>query len=686
MKGKKRFFAILFCLVALLFAGCDNSIFQGNLGEDGISVVAMDGAKVLSKKSGYDFEAATGKYSVNYYNLFAATITNGLYTIYENPSNIYLENNELLKENVIKNLDMDGATYDVNGLDSSLGSDQYYLYDTLRYTITQVLTSSSGQKLTLDLNSAWNWTIYPNAKGSDENKGVFFANIASGVSFDENWSGIKEIQVSGNDWTNLYQTFVTNVPSFPEVYTGESVAGDEQDVIDYWNSPFYEPRGGANAAVLTQANYFQDALEYATYMIAMKYTLTDNPDFFDFQVVYNTSSGTAGYGMVTDILVGGWEDEKISVSKPQNGQDAALQRAKDLYQENGTYVGITEQNKEEIANFIKQKVIGPNAMEKQKFTVQFLLDNGTNTPQVQTSKTFNRNYDAIVKNVIDYACSQAPIAEKDGGDGYVTLDDYYLVSEITDYQGNRFFPDYGETGHEDSNNLFRDIEAREYQSLVIYPTVENIGQYINDLWLVFEYWDDPNDAQDTSGRKRLSEIVIDVGFRYFDSTAGGNGSYTMSQTVQVTLKNEQFPYDDTAADYTQNYDNHEVEFSDTGTGSDAAFGTVPINMAFKKDIGDGIINPFASINSDIATVAGDGKSATMPINSRNADYFAVVNSPNGGSFSVLNAEEKFAGANGCDFIEVYFDVHKTTQKNVNYNFKVAISNFIASEFPPNHWH
>ncbi len=676
---------LLLVMLFMFCVGCDSSLFEDDDLEDSLkqelsqTVLSMDGVKVLSKVGGYDFASAVGKYSEHFYNLYAHEITLQLYNIYENPQNVYVGERDV-RELLLNNLDSaNGYTYPV---ESTIDENLYYLYDSLRYTISQVDTTIAkggetieNQVLTLDLNSKWNWTIYPDVKSNDSTKkyATFFDNLGTIVTKDQNKITIRNVYTETiNDWTLLYNSYQSQIPSFSEFYVGEDIKKSDT-ISNYFTSP--SEMYGASGV-----NYFQDALEYAVYLIALEFNFDEYADYYNFNIVYGTEP--ANYGQVTDIKVGGWESAPISIS---GGQNSALARAKALYKENGQFVGLTQENRDMLVEFIENEVIGENAMAKDKFTVTqrtFKYDASGNLqggPTSSSKQNFNRNYHAIVKNIVDYACEQAPIGEDENGDK-VTLDSPYLTSEITDYYGNGFFVSY--EGNRD-DNLFKYIPQNEYQSIVIYPKEEDVGKTLGQLDLLFEYWDDPNDIiSGHSNKVKLPQIVIDVGFRAFNHTTG---QFYNSPIVTVTVKNQQFPYNNKAADYVATYEEQLVDFSDTGSGVDAAFGKGVTLSKFNQNIGGGVINPYAN-GMEFDPLTGRIKSKSITFSgiggSRKASqYYHLLQSENGGTYGVLNHEmftDALAGVGqGCDYIEVFFDVHKGSDANADYRFKVGFSSYMA---------
>lgn len=693
------------------------------LGDD--APLSVQGVKVLSKPADYDFKDAVGKeYSDNYYNLFAWEILNALYKVYEDDSvQVRLENEkEVSRTKIYEGLDTENGTtfpikVDENGkpINPDISEKEHYLFDTLRYTITNVenvydsgiLTSV---KVVWNANTRWQWTIdnatlnyktndFKPDPTKDASKATIFdktSAVLESLSKTDHKNISFTFKGEGNDgdiiseWTEIYDIGDTKI-DFSEFYNykdGQVKIKDTQNT-DYWISPYYNIK--ADEGVASDAvNFFQDALEYAIYLFVLGYDynadVADGP-YFDFEVIYDDN------GFVSDVKVGGWGNEKISVSK--GGENSALGKVKKMYQEFGGYVGITrlaegevgegKTNQEQIENFIKDKIIGQEAYEQNIFQVKHITKQDGVTSLEETKK-YNRNYDKIISNIVQYACTQAPIGMSDEGE-VLTLDENYLASQITDYAGNYFGASYKDN---QDNNLFEFIPAAEYQSIVIYPNekdfninyLQNKFQAIGDIWLAFEYWDDPRDtitpdADKEKARDKENGIVINVGFKYFDHE---KGEFTANESVQKKVSYGQFPSyknEDGSLNpnFEEEYENHVASFSDSGTGTDREIGTVAIKTKFNYSIGNNAINPFASGTE----IEAEHKSITINGKSRAREYYKTNTSSSYGVYGSLNPD-KFVGEDGCDFIEIYFDIVKT--KGVvgkNYNFKVALYNFLAAD-------
>ncbi len=681
MKKKKRILALIFSFIFLFLVGCAEG---GEVGDDwdggdlgdlyGDTPIEMEGVKVLSKPESYDFNAALGDYSVNYYNLFSWNILNYLYEIYGNGA-------QDVPPNMLEGDNANGSTFGK----LTENSDIYYLYDSIRYTIESVDTTyqndvATTQTITLKYND-WNWSIPADAQGYE----VLFKSSKNEDKniFQENGNQYIYNLTLFDDWTE--QTGLSH-PNYSKFYAiaKDKLEYNDKENHDYYPSPFYPVDG------VETLNYFQDALEYAIYLFVLgyDYTITEDAPLFDFEIEYGQGDKL---GHVTEIKVGGWGNEKIDI-------EDALGRVKKMYQEDGGYVGLTEKNRQQVVDFILDKIIGADAIgsndgefEVKRNTITE-VDGSDPISTPDTSLKFDRRYSEIVENIVKYACNQVIIGynanEQDETLKEIKIDTPYPTSIITDYVGNYFGGSY--EGDDDAN-MFGHIERAEYQSIVFYPpsdAFENGNFTLGDIWLAVEYWDGEHetweaynaDSSVPGDQKRyLEEITITVGLRVFNKSqnkliVGGEDNIV---EIQKTIEFGKYPPEySNVDDYAEAYEKNVFTFNDTGTGSDVAFGeNVSIQSQFNKNIGSGAINPFA-----IGT--GDSlyhKAIVLSGNNSARAYYKLNESRSYGFYGSLN-EEMFDGDDGCDFIEIYFDIQKSKgTTGANYNFKVCVTNFLPAE-------
>lgn len=688
----------MFCFAFLLFAGCDAS--DEALEEEestGISTQSLAGAKVLSRPADYSFSEAVGSFSEHYYNLFARDIMHKLYFVYNTQSLVTEDKTKIYKDLVLQ--DGGGANYQTYG--QFTADYENYLIDSPRYTITKIETvrqsgSIAKQVLYVEDSSAWNWAINANTAGSktmfERAKEVY----PSLILYDD---GKYSVIGLGMDWTAFAASGDIGIPNYDQFYYSDDVVKKDPVtglVNNYYKSPYYQQY--VEGTTPTLSNHFQDALEYATYMFVLGYDyakLTEEGEverdasgnfvaseeykYFDFEI---TKSATAG---VTAMTVGGWGANKIPVAE-------ALDLAKDKYQQIGGYVGVVDKNIAQLTRFVTDIVIGSGAYARNVFTLEqnnYVYDFGTLTAEQiealseaekdayrlndasnpHTTTKFHRNYDAIVKNIIENACKEAPIGSSDGS--IVTLENNFVASQITDYDGDYFFMDY-ESNPDDPENdggsdkeMFKNIEAAEYQSIVLFPMLADLNKPLTDIWLAFEYFDNPDPT-----KTMLDELTINVGFRYFSCEGnGGDGQLLFSDSKQMKIKRGQNGTLDGDPDENWFY------ICDTDTLSpDLKIGKdIVVKTLFRNDIGDGCLNPFVS---SLTPILGRKASKTITGLDNARQYYKLNDSKSYGQYGTLNEKmfsKNVAGDKACDFMEVYFDIVKDKDaSNISYNFKVGL--------------
>ena len=623
--------------------------------EDGDPVL-LSGLKALSRPEDYDFSKAVGDYSENYFNIFSRYILYYLQEVYG--GKVYKDLNRMIyttaeffkdagdeedvKDWTFVETDETNNKYAIGYFNEHTDVDpvswQLYFTDTIRYTFDSVRLSDDSQKQIIELNASkgWNWganitdakkTIFvddqldyePSTKLPDGN-GVLKIEVPIEALGLEDWTEFDEL--ASVDYSSLY--YFNGDPIY-KMKDGAVVVVDGQQVVDYYGSPAYE--------TVDAINYYQDALEYVVYLIALGYNTEDDAAFFDFDIPnalknYNDSP----------ITVGGWGADKINIK-------LALQNVKEKYRATVNYIGVSHKNVVDITKFILENVIGEDSPDT-------FSANG---------KTFYRNYAPVVYNIVKYACEEAPIGGKevDGTYRKASLSDSFLTSKITDYVGDSF------SISNDEDNLFSNIEAAEYQSLVFFPQQSSIGKTLGNVWLLFEYYELPDGS--TKVMDEENGITINVGFRYFDNV---QNKLIEAPVVQVHI------------DYSKNG----AEVDKTGTiinpndllpvtevfigedeECDSQFGEeVVINTGFDNSVGNDAINALKNGEGE----GSNTRSITLGGGADAKDYYKLNDSTSYGQYGTLN-EAKFVGV--CDFIEIYFDIQKDkdTSSNKCYAFKVA---------------
>ena len=630
MKKKKSFkflSLVMAFLLVFLFAGCDS----GGSGESN-DPPFLAGVKTLSRPENYDFSQAVGDCTENYYNQFAKYIMEYLYEVYEDGGTT----RDFFKDGGDYQYDTTRQTY----RNFTLDTNQYYLRDSIRYTITEVIshyadassTDLQGQTIVLSKANAWNWKL--NGAASPET--IIFENsdkiVPNGSNYTLNY-GTGDDKFLYDDWTKLYDSNVgIQQPNIIKYYYGTDFSHSSTDNSKdfFWASPYYNTTYGVGTAV---SNYYQDALEYAIYMTVLGHDVNE-AGIFDFEPVFTS-------GVLTGMRV--------------NGQEivTALGNARALYRKEGNYVGVTAGNISNITKIILQKVIGENSSNN--FSVALKRKNGEATATTTETINFSRNYEAVVYNIVTYACEMAPIGEDSHGDP-ITLNNSFPIAEIIDYYGDRFaFNLSSTTGDDNDSDLFKKIPVAEYQNLILSPLDECVGQELWNIVLAFEYYELP----DGSTKTMAESIDITVGFRYHNSV-----THTIADfgSTQITVKNSKngYGYKDDENRIT------DLWAGDDEDGNDLQF-TQQVVVQTKFNSPDAITAPYNPlVNLDMV-------SETLPVTalSEARNYYEVVENENGTQHIRTNYT-----AFSCDYIEIYFVVDKINS-NINYAFKVAATAIFA---------
>lgn len=146
-----------------------------------------------------------------------------------------------------------------------------------------------------------------------------------------------------------------------------------------------------------------------------------------------------------------------------NGTTAqsAIETVRTEYKNSALYIGVTDENLEQISALILEVVIGREAYAYNSLTL-----NGTSV---------NRDYDNIVSNIVSQTASLVSI-----GNDSLVLSSPYLASYINTYYGDGYF--VSAASQEDS---FEYITPHEYQSALI---VAESNIELSEMWLCFQYY------------------------------------------------------------------------------------------------------------------------------------------------------------------------------------------------------
>ena len=673
MKKNHKILTIFLCLVMFFMAGCGDGGFGA--GSEG-SPINLEGVKVMRKPAEYSISEIVGEENSEYfYNLLSSSITRYLYLTYAYGIENIVDDENQVKLSILSGTNLEDILYDGTNLD------RYFYYDSIRYSVESIIVNNVDNvlEITLDTSSAWNFG---------------FDNY---YTLDESVSGFPTLALVNNDIDILSTTYTENGDTlninadyieysesiygtpgdYSNIYYGENVV--ENDILMYGKSPYYQ-EFVANEPVTT-LNTYQDALEYITYLFVLGYDYetadgavnSEDAPYFNLQISQNMQSVNFN-GATLSLNI-----PSVTVERTPNGRtnvsiNEALSEIKERYNVLGTYIGVTDENKEQLVRYILDYVIGLDDEENgnYSFEITILEDGGGGTAQVAERRQVevNRDYENVVRNIVDVACGEVRIGGVEGNDE-VFIDTAYPISEIVDYKNDYFYTQwYDENGNTSDENILGHVDAAEYQAMSISLPIEEIGYFLTDIQLCFEYYDDnPNDESELV-YDELNGLTLNLGINYFDNQ--GNILYS-SEPVQKNIKYGRLLSD---ADYhtgvDPDYRNVYFTTSDDVV-SDNIYGAVfsqiekiPLKMQFNNNIDEGVLNAELKgeeVNEYEHVIKITGSSPAR-------EYYKMNPSSSYGQYATFNPD-MFAGK--TDYIEIYFDVLKDKNNlNKNYNFKVGL--------------
>ena len=722
-----RIFSIcLICCMAFVCVGCMGSTPEDYEDSDtdfeDTKTLDMYGIKVLYRPDSYDFNTGSGGTAEEeniYYGQYAYQIMQTLYYIYA------------ISNTTISNAIQDYAPQFINDKAEFLP----YLYDSVRYkvdtlgTVNNIEVTEGQDVITIKFLEDGSFEIYKNGtkieNTSEEystyttkyNLNTFENYYLVGANYQNgwNWSFDYDLEddskldayLNSQDGNNYY-----NTPTIENnhIYNSYTLSYDEQqkdwipnyDIEGYTISPIYFSTGNYQQNFLTSAtgeniekNYdayseFTKALEYAIYCYAL--------DLEPNQITVSHSPSTVGgteyfYSMNVSGFVA--EGTKSSV-------DVALEYIQNLFNETGSFVGLTQLQITKIENWILQNIIGPTAYSNDMINIfsnitEVRTYNGTDyevsykfDANDASSVEFGRRYQEVVHNIIEGVCSLVSISGE-GGDA--NIDERFLASEIKEYAGNTFiigddanFPKYEEGQSEVA------ILPLEYQSVVL---MLNQLQFIENMYIALKY--DADLSGTTEGQFGTDYIEIQVDLNYYNHA--NNVYCTLASEVAKVYDGpydiEYMPFDgeNGAGDGIAPADHVSgVEFSSIGKmWENNYFGdALPVN-AFNPNIGNQIL-----MTEDMKATNYDGsilvsRNPIVLVGTTDVRKWYSIVEPteddplvdeNHTYISGKLNHEMFAGQDGCDYLEITYKVlKKPGDANKNYKFYTGIAIIDSSDTP-----
>ena len=657
------------------------------------------GTKVLYRPESYDYSGNSGgtqEEENDYYGKYAWQILRRLELIY----GVSDQETELL-------------IIDKNNPDDPYDDERYYtfntdtlpyLYDSIRYQV--------DKRLTVTKQIAFDGTNWSETSELDDQYIALSANLDNAW----NWSfAIDEDDATQRPYLyeNVDGTIISNTDD--RITTGFAI-GFESLMSDYYSSQdsgsisenYLETYIGTDNPVgYSQYSDFVKALEYVIYCYSLD--LTPGQVIVEPEMT-TTEEGTKQYYTVRVIETSNGQQIELSA-------DQALEQIKEVFDQLGAYVGVAERNKEKIANWILENVIGSAAMQNDKVRVYSgatqITYNGTTfvaTSAVQANEilaglgytganltekqvptadatepdiSVGREYGDTIVNLVDKVCDDVTIGSDD--DGQIDVDDRYLASEVMEYMGNSF----SAGGGDDPFPYFEDfsspqaamaVRPLEYQSAVLMFKEE---VKISMVSVVLQYDADLDGYQTQSGDAFDSSryLTIEIGLNYFNHQTKQRISVA-TQTVNVPDGKLVNPLGDENLDRASAEAG--IEFSQT-----VVFGfydsILPNNQdlivgAFKTDIGGGILKTDVGRNDYRGNPIVSNDPIIISGLSAVKDYYEIIEPTEeqiaqGQTYLTgqLNAE-KFMGDDGCDYLEITYRVIKRVgDTSTNYKFYTGLT-------------
>lgn len=620
---------VMICCISLLCVGCMGTSPDDENPMEGMAF-DMYGAKVLYRPDSYDYNTGSGAAAgeVNdYYGEYSFLVMKGLFENY-------------------------GIVNDL-AFNLEISDDKKpFVYDSIRYQVDTFGTVTHREE-----------------DGSIEALAESDKYIVVGADFSSHWK-----------WTFDYDLFDSK-------YNALLVTNDEYDVVQdshiynqYTNQTEYQTEFDKKYNLQSFKDFYQTALlgtaneadsaNYSEYVKALEYVVYSYALDFEPKTVKVTINDNAT--SVNDL----YQVEVLESGSTYVSVDTALANIKKTFNEIGSYVGLMERQIAKISNWIKTNIIGVGTniandhfTTYQNMTEVVAADGSISYRFDESNKAttnLGRSYDSAVDYIVNDACQYVEI-----GTG-VKINQRFLASEVKEYAGNTFMIlDDGNFAVPGASNSPRAIQPLEYQSVQI---MLKEGTSLGSLWLALKYDADLDGT--TKGEYDLSKYIdIIVELNYYNHQS--NRLFTIG-TQQTRIYDG--PYKNLMEEnkYGLPDDDHGTlfftDFASNCTGENAAYiGSVTDG----EHINIGAFKPENFPKTDVGENGYNGTPlvSTQPLRLTGVDdlrhYYSIIEpldselGENNTYVTGRSNPEKYADANGCDYLEITYKVLKQKNNETN---------------------
>lgn len=590
-----RFFQIVFvAIVCVTLTGCMGSDPDNpDTDTGGINIA---GVKVLRKPlEGYDFDENVPETegTTDFYYSLSRNIIRQLLRTYGNYNTEY----DVKYDNIFDMYYQKTGNAQMGELADQFGTNPdgfVYFYDAIRYQISSVNKDAETQNyvVTADTSRAWNWSLPYYTSESDYPVLIYALNGKGEVSGDK----------ISNEFINQGDTAEFSYEFFSNYYSGAEILGTDQ----------FQPANFQTAYV--NEDYI-NGLTYAIYSLVLGLQPNQMSVSYDSGLPVLT---VEGYPATAD----------------QTSAERALEDVKILFNQLGSYVGLTERNKVAITNFVLDEIIGESAQVM---------------PSLPSTYSYDLYYEDVVSAIVDYCGTLTTIgqANESTGEDETTVGESFIASEVVDYPYTSFFSSF-------EGDPFQHIDKPyEYQSFVIMPSKE---VEITDIWLDFKY-DAGKDGDLIYDESKFLDINVSVRWNK------GDGSPVKVLTKFIRIYDGMYSF-----------------------GAEGSFLEFELDLS-EMEGGFGEVVKVGQFNCPEALIPNPlTQGRVIPINGFTdaRRYYKVIESESYGGYGVLD-ESRIEGS----YLEVAFDVVKQPgDTSTNYAFYTAISNLVEeAEWPGEpEWH